>query len=440
MKAKLVALLTAAAMCLALSGCASFGVEVETQLRPPLATGEQGLVETALAEYMASRLTQEKYVMKYPRGGENRSAFLLADLDGDGHDEALAFYYVSTENAVTHVNLLRQSEGKWVSVDDHEGRGTEIDSVCFGDVDGDGTKELFVCWDMYSAHTYQMSMYALGGNRISEKFFTGCARVAVADLTGDGRDDCVVLDAGTDALSARLWTMNDGTMEELGEGVIGGYAGRISAVHTIPMADGSRCALLMDCANGEFMYTTLIYWNGVSLAAPLYNADTGSCENYRPVTVPCGDTDRDGVWEWPVCTDMTPDDETRALSDPTRYFTTFRSWDESADRAVDKFSCIYNHIDGYYLLVDADFAERFATAYNEEAHVLWVYPLVNDGQTERDPLLGIHTVSAGQDADMNGRDFRALVKTDMLTYAVWYEKDNDYAINDEVLRYMLTLL
>lgn len=228
-------LLMVAVWLFGLTGCSSFGADVENQLRPPQSNGEQGRIETALGEYIASTLTQENYVLKYPRGGDYRSAFVVEDLDGDGNVEALAFYRLGAENSTTHINLLHQVNGQWESMNDYTSQGADIERIALGDMNGDGVRELFVCWDMYSARAYQLAMYELNGNRITESFTTTCAQIVVGDLTGDGRDNCLLFHLGTNDLTASLWGMRGSTMEELGRTAVDVSVQRLRAARIVPL-------------------------------------------------------------------------------------------------------------------------------------------------------------------------------------------------------------
>lgn len=440
---RLAGLLIAGAMLIGLTGCTSFGADVESQLRPPQANGEQGRIEAALSAYIASTLTQENYVLKYPQSGEYRSAFVLEDLNGDGNQEALAFYRLGPENGTTHINLLHISNGEWKSVSDFEGIGSDIESVCFGDMDGDGVKELFLCWDMFSSRTYQLSMYSLKGNRIVESFTNNCARVTVGDLTGDGRDNCLLFHMGTDQLTASLWTMQSNVMEEVGQVVVDTAVQKLHADTVVALTE-SQNGVFLDCTKGgDTLVTELLFWDGKQLKAPLYNSDVSSENTLRLPAIPSGDMDEDGAWEWPTCTLLRGFEADNVnAQDTTRWETTFWSWDAVAEQPVEKFSCIYNAVDGYYLQLEDGMKGAVTTRYNEMTGTLWVYPMTENGIAD-EALLAVRTTPNGQktqDEEAVGYKFRTLIKNDMAEYAVWYSEEETTALNMEKLRYMLTLL
>lgn len=428
---------------LALTGCTSFGADVEGQLRPPQATGEQGRIEAALGEYIASTLTQENYVLKYPQNGAYRSAFVVEDLNGDGNDEALAFYRLGAENGTTHINLLHTSNGEWRSVSDHESSAAEIESVCFGDLDGDGVKELFLCWDMYSSHTYQLTMYSLKGNRISESFTNSCASVTVGDLTGDGRDNCLLFHMGAEQLTATLWAMKNNVMEELGRTVVDNAVQSLHTANVVPLTE-TQNGVFLDCAkSGDTLVTELLYWDGSRLVTPFYDGSAdGNTQTARRSNIPSGDMDEDGVWEWPVCTLLSGYEQADDGSlTTTCWKTTFWSWDAASEQAVQKFSCIYNRADGYYLLLEEGMSRSVTTRYNEKTRALWLYPVSEEGEVG-DALLAVRTTPHGsrEEDDTTQHKFQTLFESDEAKYTVWYAQENTYSLNMETLRYMLTLV
>ena len=90
LKAAIAAVLTA---CL-LSGCNITGLDAQTLMRPPKATGDREAIHTALEESVQGNL-----ILKYPTRGEYRSAITMYDLTGDGVEEAIAFCEAPEENS-----------------------------------------------------------------------------------------------------------------------------------------------------------------------------------------------------------------------------------------------------------------------------------------------------------------------------------------------------
>jgi len=428
------ALCMAVVLCL-FSGCSTFSGGIVTQLRPPKAMGEYGEAEEALSAYISETLNTEGYTLKYPRTGEYRAAFIMEDLDSDGLTEALVFYNVDADTA--HINLLRQSGGEWRSVNDLAVQSADIYSVTFGDMDGDGVRELFVCWDLFSNRTYQVSVYTLNSNRIAERFSSVCSSLTVEDLTGDGRDDCLLLHADAKNLTASLCTLSGNAVTEVGRCTLDGYVQNLKTVQTVEM-EGDRRAVFVDCEkNNDMLVTQLLYWDDGALVAPFYSAASfGNVLTARPSYFPAGDVDEDGTWEWPTSRPLEGHNDEAGPRTATCWLTTFWNWDMTRREPVEKFSCVYNDTDRYYLLTDEEFAARFTTQYEKDRRVLWLYAL--DGG---EAVFAVRTVpkKGTEPAVPQGRTFETLVENEFATYQVWYDRENAYAVNEEMLQYMLTV-
>lgn len=428
------------------SGCAALGMDVETQLRPPLTAGGQEEIQKALGAYIADSGMQDKYVLKYPKTGQYRSAFIVEDLDGDGNEEALAFYRTGPESNLTHINLLRQAEGQWRSVFDIEGIGTDIDSVTFGDLNGDGCLELFVGWSMYNSRNYQLVLYSLSSNVFTERFSDSYSALVVGSLTERGRDDFLLLriSAETGGVTAQLWSMQEDFIIQRTSIELDAYIQQFLNIRLMPLSDTVN-GVYVDCVRSDGMMTELLYWDGSVLKAPFYGTGTnGAPLTLRPVRIPSSDIDGDGQLEWPRCRLLPGYETTEGNNDQSvRWITTFSSWDFENRQPVDKFSCIYNSADGYYLGLQEQMMEGITTTYDAGERLLELCR-VEDWQPG-EAFLAIKTESLGaSDGESSEpedeREFLFLAESNAVRYSVWISETAPYSLNMESVRYMLTML
>jgi len=82
-----------------------------------------------------------------PTGGPNRQAVQVIDLNGTGTNEVIAFFSIPGESTL-RVYIFEYIDGDYTIVSIIEGVGTEIESVRYIDMDGDGTMELVIGWQM----------------------------------------------------------------------------------------------------------------------------------------------------------------------------------------------------------------------------------------------------------------------------------------------------
>ena len=157
------------AVVMLLTSCTSSGGMVENMLSPPKLLSEQAQIIAALQDDVSKNIS-----LVYPKNGSYRSAFVMFDLDGDGVEEAIAFYRVNAVNNIegnvtlkdnVRINVLGKRDGAWRSLCDVQGDGTDIESINFAYLNGRNVKELmigftagaesentFVCYSFASAY------------------------------------------------------------------------------------------------------------------------------------------------------------------------------------------------------------------------------------------------------------------------------------------------
>ena len=177
---KLLIVLAVMALCFAFSGCTFFETDTEALMKPPLMTEEQENLNAALTEVIGG-----SYVLKYPKTGEMNSAFIFRDLDGDGEEEAMAFYSLLDES--TRINVLKKEEEKWVSVYEAAGFYGEIESIDFTYVDEDNCV-IVIKWSQ------EAGIYLYNNERLETLFKVPGEGVDIVDMNGDGFDEIVVFD------------------------------------------------------------------------------------------------------------------------------------------------------------------------------------------------------------------------------------------------------
>lgn len=430
------------------TGCAAIGMDVETQLRPPLVAGEQEQIQKALSTYISSVGMQDNYVLKYPKDGEYRSAFIVEDLDGDGTEEAVAFYRTGPASNQTHLNLLRQVEGEWQSVFDMEGISTDIDSVSFGDLDGDGWKELFVGWSMYNSRNHRLVLYSLTGYAFTERFSDTYSALVVGSLTQPGQDDFLMLNISseTGGVTAKLWSMQNDFIIQRASIELDAYIQQFLSIQLQPLSDEIN-GVYVDCIKSDGMMTELLYWDGNELKTPFYGmGNNGASLTFRPVRIPASDIDGDGQLEWPNCELLNGYETAEGNTDTTlRWLTTFYSWNFVTKLTVEKFSCIYNGADGYYLRLLDKMEGAVTTAYDADNRLLELLAVENG--IIGDALLAVRTESLSSVTEEttssqpeDDREFIFLAENNAVRYSVWFREERRFHLNMESVRYMLTML
>ena len=315
MRLRLVSCVFLLLLVLSLSGCSGAGTGADGMMKPPRAAGDGGAIQDAITAKLGDQIS-----LRFPRNGENRSAVVRADIDGDGTEEAVAFYRLATESSGAHMLVLDTDErGDWQVSGDQDGGGGDIDRVMFGDINGDGSTEIITGWSPYAGTDRIMTAYSYDGEKLrelpifqlsadGERSAAVYTEMVTCDVDGDGLDDIisVYLDKQNAQANASLFKFQhsalsgncmvssistglDGSVAEY----LGAQAGSITESITGLFLDGYR-------SDGTCC-TELVYWNPstAQLVTPLNSPDDKHAMFTRSCRAVSTDINGDGIIELP---------------------------------------------------------------------------------------------------------------------------------------------
>lgn len=330
----------------ALSGC-SFAGSVDLLLSPPKLSAEQTAVYEALV-----RSAGKEVRLRYPRYGEYRSAFVFADIDGDGGDEALVFYEKTGESegaGNVRINVIDMTDGEWRSVYDHAGLGTGIDRIIFADIGSSEKTSVIIGYTLLSGEKNAV-VYSYDDGRLFSDYTDNYSTMFVLDMDRDGLDDLVLIRPGNQLKKASMSLVSrsreDGSVAETGSialdesaadfvNVISGYVGTETP------------AIFIDGLSGGQLTTEIIYSVNGSLRNPLYLGESGMIENTRrQAGYLSTDIDLDGIVEIPT---RSPFPGYASGSRESLYSTDWNVFDNYS--IVKKYSSYYSIADGYCFIL-----------------------------------------------------------------------------------------
>lgn len=185
-------ILTALGVCLLtglLSSCSMVSANTEDLLEPPQLSPDQA----ALAEALERGLGTDDFTLKYPISGENRSAYLLCDLDNEPSNEAVVFYQL-TGNDTIRMNILDQNErGEWESVYDMAGAGDDIYTVDLASLSSLDRNDLIISWKDRGRTELDIEIYSYETGTLSNLFSGSGDRIYFMDINEDGYSEIVLL-------------------------------------------------------------------------------------------------------------------------------------------------------------------------------------------------------------------------------------------------------
>ena len=164
--------------CLLLAGCQMDSTVEELFTLPRLPT------EYTTLSRQLDQLLSEGYEYMAPTSGRNIQSLQMVDIDGDGQDEALAFFRLSNGEKPLKIYVFHPREDSYELASIIESSGTAIDSIYYEDLTGDGRKELIVGWKI-SSDVQTVTVYDMrpGPVQLMQSNYT---RLSFQELNGDG--------------------------------------------------------------------------------------------------------------------------------------------------------------------------------------------------------------------------------------------------------------
>ncbi len=369
-----------AAIALFCSGCS---MDVENFLQPPAAQGEQQPIQNALETYISdSGDTARRYSLQYPSEGEFTSAFVVCDEHGVPIDEddssaaltpslAVALYRFAGANEEVHINLLRRDGEEWISVADVSGFGSDILQVAFGDLDGDGMRELIVGFGTYNSRDHRLAVLSMTDGLTVLDDGQMYTRLFVGRMTASEHDSLLTMRIGeANTVTATLSTLDDGQMVSLGKVSLDGYIQQFGDMQYSRLDDGVSGLYIDGIKSGGTLVTELVYYDGERLYAPFYDADTNTTTlTARRSGLAVRDIDGDMTVEIPQCTLFAGYDETAELPSAA-WRTDWMAYDVESGTLHQKLSTVVNTDDGYFVTLDETQCEQWTAVYNDRSHLL----------------------------------------------------------------------
>ena len=342
-------------ICLTFSGCSSFRISsIDDLISPVSPSGDNAGILAAVNEY-----SKGGYSIKIPSSGKYTTSFILHDLNGDGNNEAIAFFEQNDNLGKVDMAVLSKADNSWRVIDNITGEGVDVNCVDFSDLNNDGTEEIIVCWGIISkSTTSNLCVYStdesLKLNLVTDSITAG--EFISVDINSDGSNELLVFNFGSysESPEAELYSLSSGDKRLIGETKLDSSIISFSKITCGKTDEGMSVFADAIRANGASMVTELLCWSDYydSIISPFYSYSTGrTTETSRDNLITSRDINGDGEIEIPV------DKSVSGLPDGV----TAQSWVGYESTVLKHRIYSYAVKSGGYLLVLDD--EIFAKAY-----------------------------------------------------------------------------
>jgi hypothetical protein len=435
MKLKIFLLIILMMSVLALNGCNLINVDPQALMHPPKAIGELRGIEDALYKSVGSDIT-----LIYPKSQENRSAFILKDIDDDKSNEVLAFYMLNTNKTevngslAPHINLIEKVNGKWKSVYDSVIDASGIDNITFADLTGDGKIEIIAGCSMYSATENKLIVFGCNNGKLNIRMNETYSLYTLCDLNYDKKPEIFLttINSANKSSKAKLISINNDGIVIIGSCDMDGNITSYGDIYTAKITD-KITGVYIDAYKGQnAMITELVFLKNGQLFNPFY--DTLLLVNQvtlRESAVLSQDIDKDGFIDIPEMI-VLPGYENFLLQDRL-YLTVWRRF--GGEYFANTLTCMMNDADGYYFtFLDNWVGNVTVQSYNNERKRVFSRWDFAKGKAA-DEIFSLQ-VFAQETWDKNGPNgFSEVARKDKLIYAVKMNVLKDkYTVNIEDIK------
>ena len=450
-------LLLAAGLLLLLTGC--FSQSVDELYRAPRAPDDYLKLDERISEVLNAG---GEYAA--PLTGELTQKVQLQDLDGDGVQEAIAFFRVSGDERPLKIYIYRQVEEDYEVAAIIEGSGSAINSVSYENLDDSPSREIIVDWET-AGQTYSLAAYSIDRYEVVELMRTEHSGFQIYDLDGDEQKEILVLripeaaEAGqTDLLyasngsqnRAELYNFRDGVVELDSWAPLSRNVERLVSMSAGYLRDMVPALFVTStyAVNGQI--TDILAWKDGTLANVTLEPDTGQSGStvrwdteVSSTQVTCMDINHDGIMELPSAYAL-PDPENTGTA-PNFWAIRWQQYDVGGG-AHQVYTTYHNNQDGWYFILPASWEGKLTLSRSNlagggERAVVFSY-WEGDEAVAPATFLAIYKLTGDNRearASMPGR-FRLQVGPDDAIYAARLVDGWDCGLDEEAVRANFSLI
>ena len=295
-----------------------------------------------------------------PTAGDNQQSVQLADLDGDGKDEAIV-YLKTTGSTPLSVCVFGKREGMYSLLAKVDFAGSSFDHVEYVQIDGAAGNELVIGRQISDQVAQTLGVYALRGDGLQELLTANYTEFITADLNEDGNRDLVLLRADTEQLGVaeyyhwkedQLLREREASMTTAVTAVRRIITGKMcESVPAVFVAseydDGTIVTDIFGLRNGEFVNLTCTEDNSTGI------------KTVRDYYVYSNDIDSDGLIELPRLVAMREMED-----DETSKNRSLICWYNLYPDGTERTKCLtyHNYSGGWYLEIPRQWEERLAVS------------------------------------------------------------------------------
>lgn len=423
---KFISMILVVLICLSLTGCDINFSSVDILMRPPKLSGKNSLLQKTFEETIGNN---DSIVMKTPVSGENRSSYLLFDLNNDSVSEALVLYADPSKDSLAYISIFKFANEKWSFVSTIKGRSEEIFAVDFADINGDGNSEIFISWasttmqpdsmnsaGLGSINDKNLAIYSYNGNSTTLIKNESYTKLLLEDVNNDNAVDLFILNLGLS--NQEKISVGRVVSFDIDYFVVNDFKFNLTGMldiynivcDTYSMNDEKHTRVYIDGAiseNGIITEVVDINHTDFNILLPFYKTNISAQPlTLRNMHVYSQDFDNDGIVEIPTLEQLAGGVKIPENTESKQYLN-LTVWSEiQIDTLTIDSKCLLNSSYGYMFMIPDDWAGKYTAVYNENDAVLSFYS-VDENLTLIEKLFSVKafTDNKWKESNPNYTDF-----------------------------------
>ena len=298
-----------------------------------------------------------------PLTGSNQQAVQLADLTGDGHDEAIVFAKTSGAKPLK-MYIFDRSSGSYENTAVIEGDGTAFDCVEYAQLDGVPGLEIVVGRQVSNQIAQSLGVYTYGGSSQKELMSAVYSEFKVVDLDENDVKEVLVLRLETEdrAGVAELYHFQDGLMERYREAGLTMGIKQIKRITTGYVARGVPAVFVASAVGENTTATDILTFVGKDFCNLAANTNYSlAAQKIRNYPVYATDIDEDGIVELPTPVAL----PSLSAEEETQWIIQWYNMKTEGSREL-KMTTYHNFAGGWYIELPQSWSEALTVSREQK--------------------------------------------------------------------------
>ena len=356
-----------------------------------------------------------------PSSGQNQQSVQMADLDGDGKEEAILFARGGGEDPLK-IFIFRRQAQQYSLMASIASSGTGFDQVEYVQMDGAPGLELVVGRQISDQVLGNVTVYRFAGGQAEQMMSADYRKFLVCDLDSDGLGDLLMLTgvgAEPDNAIAERYTLAGGVVQRSAEARLSRPVDQLKRIMTGKLHGGQNAVFVASTVDANTIITDVFALvDGVLTNVSLSSEAGTSVKTLRNYYVYADDIDQDGEMELPsLITMRSALERTTAGDHLIRWYAMTPDGGE-----VDKLYTYHHYQEGWYLELSAQAADRICVT--PVAGGCYRFGVWNKEGSELTELWTIYVLTGEDRSAVAAEENRfVLFKTDSVVWACSLERE-----------------